>query len=376
VLNLSEGDSVFAGFDPTADSLHVGNLLSLMVLLHFQRHGFRPIALVGGATGMLGDPSGKASERVLLDPSVVMRNSESIRAQIQSLLSPGTHLITNNAEWLQGVGFIEFMREVGKHFSVGAMLGKESVKRRLTTGLSFTEFSYSLLQSFDFFHLAVNEGCRIQVGGSDQWGNITSGIEFSRKKQQGLKLEGLVTPLVTSSNGEKFGKSVDGAVWLCPHKTSPFFFFQFWFKQSDTEVEKLLKFFTLLSKQEVEDIMSQHKADPHLRHAQRKLAVEVTTLIHGREVASSVEWASEKLWEVEGASEEEVVKMTRILPTTVVAHDASDIDILVSTAQVSSRREAKRLVKGGGASVTHLVGSIWFASKGKSSRVLVVKAPL
>ena len=249
--HLTHGStSVYIGFDPTSDSLHVGSLLPIMVLVHLQRHGHIPIGLVGGATGMIGDPSGKSNERNLLDAETLNRNVEGIRSQLARFLRfdgvENPAKIVNNYDWFNTFSFIEVLRGIGKHFPLGAMLGKESVKRRLsTTGISYTEFSYMILQAYDFAHLFKTEGCTVQMGGSDQWGNITAGIELVRRTQD-AKVYGLTTPLVTNSSGEKFGKSVDGAVWLDASKTSPFKFYQFWLNQNDDDALRYIKYFTLI----------------------------------------------------------------------------------------------------------------------------------
>ena len=359
-LLSGEVTSAYIGFDPTADSLHVGNLLAIMGLVHLQRHGHRPIALVGGATGMVGDPSGKSKERNLLNNEQLNHNVRCIRAQLERFLDFSCEgnpaLLANNADWLGGVGFIEFMRDVGKHFPLGYMLGKESVKRRLEgAGISYTEFSYMLLQAYDFAHLFKHEGCALQMGGSDQWGNVTAGIELTRRMHNG-KAHGLVFPLVTSSSGEKFGKTVDGAVWLDAHKTSPYQFYQFWLNTPDVDVERYLKCFTLMSQGELEGLMSEHNEAPHKRLAQRALAQDVTRRVHGQEALDQAERASQAMFggTLSDLSAREIEEVFAEVPSTLIALEqraealATVSDLLVTCGLCKSKGEAKRLIAGGG----------------------------
>src|SRR4029453_4070171 len=279
--------TAYCGFDPTARSLHVGNLIPVMGLAHLQRAGHRPIALVGGGTGMIGDPSGRASERQLNSLEVVEENVRGIRHQLERFLdfsgSQGA-LMRNNSEWLMNLGAIEFMRDVGKHFTVNYMTAKDSVKSRLESGILYTEFSYMLLQAYDFLELYKREGVRMQIGGSDQWGNITAGVELVRRSV-GVESHCVTLPLVTTASGAKFGKSEAGAVWLDPSLTSPYKFYQFWINSDDRDVGMYLRYFTLLSREEIESLEAAGRERPESREAQRSLATEVTTRVHGADAA-------------------------------------------------------------------------------------------
>ncbi len=293
---LAEGPITgYVGFDPTADSLHVGNLVPVMALAWLQRLGGRPIVLVGGGTGLVGDPSGKRSERPMLDAATVAANAAAIREQLGRFLrfgnGPADARMRDNAEWLGSLGLLEFLRDVGKHFTINYMLQKDSVKSRLEAGISFTEFAYMLVQAWDFAHLGRTEGCELQLGGSDQWGNITAGIELGARRD-GAKLHGLTLPLLTTASGAKFGKSEQGNVWLDPRRTSPYQFHQFWLRVDDADVERLLRFFTFLELDEIAAIMTVHAAEPSRREAQRRLADDVTGRIHGPEAVDRVRQAA------------------------------------------------------------------------------------
>ncbi len=278
----------YIGFDPTAASLHIGNLATVMLLVHFQRAGHKPLALVGGATGMIGDPSFKASERSFLSEDTLRANQEGIRAQLAAFLDydcgENSAEMVNNYDWFKEMGFLQFLREVGKFLSVNYMTSKDSVRKRLETGISFTEFSYQLLQGYDFYWLYKNKNVRLQMGGSDQWGNITTGTELIRRKEgddeEYFKAFALTTPLITKSDGTKFGKSEGGNVWLDPALTSPYQFYQFWINQSDEDSHRLLRVFTLYTKEEIEALEAEHATAPHLRTMQKALAEEVTTRVH------------------------------------------------------------------------------------------------
>lgn len=278
----------YIGFDPTASSLHIGNLATIMLLVHFQRAGHKPFALVGGATGMIGDPSGKAAEREFLSEETLLENQNGIRKQLEHFLDfdcgANSAEIVNNYDWFKEIGFLQFLREAGKFLTVNYMMAKDSVKKRLETGISFTEFSYQLLQGFDFYWLYKNKSVRLQMGGSDQWGNITTGTELIRRKEgdeEGFfKAFALTTPLLTKSDGTKFGKSEGGNVWLDPARTSPYQFYQFWINQSDEDSPRLLRVFTLLTKEEIEKIEAEHAEAPHLRIMQKALAEQITTSVH------------------------------------------------------------------------------------------------
>ncbi|MBN2813160.1 MAG: tyrosine--tRNA ligase, partial [Bacteroidales bacterium] len=289
----------YIGFDPTADSLHIGNLLPIMLLFHFQRCGHKPIALVGGATGMIGDPSFKAEERKFLDEETLRYNLSCQRKQLEKFLDfncgANSAEIVNNYDWFREFSFLGFLREVGKHITVNYMMSKDSVKKRLETGISFTEFSYQLIQGYDFYHLYREKKCRLQMGGSDQWGNIVTGTELIRRKDGG-EAYALTCPLVTKADGGKFGKSEKGNVWLDPAKTSPYAFYQFWLNTSDEDAEKYIKIFTLLTQEEIAGIINEHKEAPHLRILQKKLATEVTRMVHSAEDVDTAVEASEILF--------------------------------------------------------------------------------
>lgn len=298
--------SAYVGIDPTADSLHIGHLVSVMMLKHFQRAGHRPIALIGGATGMIGDPSMKSAERNLLDEATLRHNQESIGKQLAKFLdfdsdAPNAAKLVNNYDWMKGYSFLDFIRDIGKHLTVNYMMAKDSVKKRLSgesnTGLSFTEFSYQLLQGYDYLYLYQHEGVSLQMGGSDQWGNITTGTELIRRKL-GSEAEAfaLVCPLITKADGGKFGKTESGNIWLDPRRTSPYQFYQFWLNTSDADAEKYIKIFTLLPKEEVDSLVEQHREMPHNRILQKKLAEEITVMTHSKEDFETVVEASQILF--------------------------------------------------------------------------------
>jgi tyrosyl-tRNA synthetase len=302
----TEMTAAYVGFDPTAASLHIGNLATIMLLKQIQLCGHKPFALVGGATGMVGDPSGKAAERSFLSEETLRYNEDCIKKQLEKFLDfdcgPNSAEMVNNYDWFKGIGFLEFLREAGKLLTVNYMMAKDSVKKRLETGISFTEFSYQLLQGYDFYWLYKNKNVRLQMGGSDQWGNITTGTELIRRKEHGnddaaeYRAYALTTPLVTKADGTKFGKSEAGNVWLDPTMTSPFQFYQFWFNCPDADCPRLLRVFTLLPKQEIENIETQHATAPHLRLMQKTLAQEVTTRVHSTEAYLQAVAASDILF--------------------------------------------------------------------------------
>ena len=306
--------SAYIGFDPTADSLHIGNLVPIMLLAFYQRAGHRPVALVGGATGMIGDPSGKSSERNLLDEPTLRHNQECVRNQLSQFLdfSSGAKneaLMVNNYDWMKEFSFLDFIRDVGKHLTVNYMMAKDSVKSRLTgenaDGMSFTEFTYQLVQGYDFLHLYKNENCTLQMGGSDQWGNITTGTELIRRIGGG-KGYALTCPLITKSDGSKFGKSEGGNVWLDAKRTSPYKFYQYWLNTSDDDAEKYIKIFTFLDKAAIDSLVSEHKEAPHMRLLQKRLAQEVTSTVHSEEEYEKAVKASDILF---GKSTSEDLKM-------------------------------------------------------------------
>ena len=301
---LANSSSGYIGFDPTADSLHIGSLVQIMILIHFQKAGHRPIALLGGATGMIGDPSGKSDERNLLDSEALERNVSGIKQQLEKFLdfnktNPAAAQLVNNYDWMKNYSLIDFSRDIGKHLTVNYMMAKDSVKKRLGSdskvGMSFTEFTYQLLQGYDFLYLYQNMDCKIQMGGSDQWGNITTGTELIRRKVSG-KAYAITCPLITKSDGSKFGKSEGGNVWLDKSRTSPYKFYQYWLNASDEDAEKYIKIFTLLTQEEIVSLTSEHKETPHLRLLQNKIAEEVTQMVHSKEDLEKAKQASKILF--------------------------------------------------------------------------------
>jgi tyrosyl-tRNA synthetase len=351
----------YIGFDPTAPSLHVGSLLVVMVLAHLQRAGHSPIGLVGGGTGLIGDPSGKTTERQLLTPERVEENVAGIRKQVERFLEFDNRAnparIVNNAEWLTRLGAIEFMRDVGKHFTVNAMLAKESVKRRIEgeDGISYTEFSYSLLQAYDFLKLYDEYKCTLQMGGSDQWGNITAGMDLIRRVRGG-KAHGIVMPLVTTAAGTKFGKTEAGAVWLDPALTKPYEFYQFWLNVDDRDAGRYLKYFTFFDRDQIAELEASSVREPERRHAQRELAREVTRLVHGDAAVRDAESSAEKLFkgDLRAMTEAQLLEVFGSVPSSdmkLAAEGWGIADFLASNAVVASKSEATRLIKGGGLSV-------------------------
>ena len=298
-----EMTTAYLGIDPTADSLHIGHLVGVMILKHFQMCGHRPIALVGGATGMIGDPSGKSQERNLLDEETLRRNQEAIKRQLAKLIdfdsdAPNAALMVNNYDWMKGIGFLDFIRDIGKLITVNYMMAKDSVKKRFNgegDGMSFTEFSYQLVQGFDFMHLYEKYGCKVQLGGSDQWGNITTGTELIRRKL-GAEAYAITCPLITKADGTKFGKTESGNVWLDPRYTSPYKFYQFWLNVSDDDAKRYIKIFTLLDRATIDALVAEHDAAPHLRTLQKRLAEEITVMIHSREEYEKAVEASQILF--------------------------------------------------------------------------------
>ena len=301
---LENATKGYIGFDPTADSLHIGSLVQIIILMHFQKHGHAPIILLGGATGMIGDPSGKSDERNLLDQDTLEKNCAGIEKQLQKFLDfntllPNAAQLVNNYDWMKSYSLIDFSREVGKHITVNYMMAKESVKKRLASeakvGMSFTEFTYQLLQAYDFLHLYKTNDCRLQLGGSDQWGNITTGTELIRRKEGG-KAYAITCPLIKKADGTKFGKTEDGNIWLDKNRTSPYKFYQFWLNTSDDDALSYIKIFTFLSEKEVDQKIKEHKKAPHLRLLQKKIAHEVTILVHGSEELVKAQEASQILF--------------------------------------------------------------------------------
>ena len=370
-LLAKEQVTAYIGFDPTADSLHIGHLCSVMILRHFQRCGHKPIALIGGATGMIGDPSGKSAERNLLTEETLRHNMEGMKKQLSKFLdfdsdAPNHAELVNNYDWMKDYSFLDFAREVGKHITVNYMMAKDSVKKRLNgearDGLSFTEFTYQLLQGYDFLHLYETKGCKLQMGGSDQWGNITTGAELIRRTNGG-EVYALTCPLITKADGGKFGKTESGNVWLDPRYTSPYKFYQFWLNVSDEDAKRYIKIFTALSKEEIEALTAEHEAAPHLRVLQKCLAKEVTVMVHSEDDYNAALEASNILFG--GGTSEALKKLDEAtllsvfegVPQFEVSRDAMSagvkaVDLLVEQAAVfPSKGEMRKLVQGGGVSL-------------------------
>ncbi|NUQ65616.1 MAG: tyrosine--tRNA ligase [Pirellulales bacterium] len=359
--------TLYVGFDPTADSLHVGHLLALMTLRRFQQAGHRPIALVGGATGMIGDPSGKSEERKLLSEETLRANVEGMARQMKRFLDFDrgeiSALLVNNYDWMGKFSYLGFLRDVGKHFPVNVMLAKDSVRSRLErtdSGLSYTEFSYMLLQAYDFVQLYDAHGCELQAGGSDQWGNITAGIDLARRLRS-VQLYGLTIPLLTKSDGTKMGKTESGAVWLAADKTSPYQFYQYWINLEDADVDKCLRFFTDLGREDIESLVVRHMADPGRREAQRRLADELTRLVHGAEGLSTAQRATEVFFgaEIHELSDSQLREIFADVPSKALPRDRlsgnglSLIDALVEAGLAKSKGEARRTITQGGAYVNN-----------------------
>jgi len=345
--------TLYCGADPTADSLHIGHLLPFMTLRRFQEHGHRPIVLIGGGTGMIGDPSGKSEERVLQTEDQVAKNVEGLSAQMHKLFEFGTDkgaVLVNNRDWLSQISLISFLRDYGKHVGVNYMLGKDSIQSRLENGISYTEFTYTILQAIDFGHLNRELNCKIQVGGSDQWGNITSGIELMRRMYGQTEAYGLTIPLVTKSDGKKFGKSESGAVWLDAEKTTPYEFYQFWINQSDEDVIKFLKYFTFLSKEDINRLEQSRDEAPHLREAQKALAENVTEFIHGKEALDDAIRISEALFkgDLKSLSIKDIKAGFKEVPQVEVSKATTNIiDVLIESGIASSKRQAREDVNNG-----------------------------
>ncbi len=366
-----EMTTAYVGIDPTADSLHIGHLVSVMMLRHFQRAGHKPIALVGGATGMIGDPSGKSAERNLLNEETLRHNQECIKAQLAKFLdfesdAPNAAELVNNYDWMKEYSFLNFIRDIGKHITVNYMMAKDSVKKRLSSessvGMSFTEFSYQLLQGYDFLWLNQNKNCKLQMGGSDQWGNITTGTELIRRKTDG-DAYALVCPLITKADGGKFGKTETGNVWLDRRYTSPYKFYQFWLNVSDADAEKYAKIFTSLPQEEIVSLTTEHAAAPHLRILQKRLAKEVTIMVHSEEDYNAAVEASEILFgnstseALKKIDEETLLAVFEGVPQFKVEKSLFEtgvkaIDLLVDNAAVfPSKGEMRKLVQSGGVSL-------------------------
>jgi tyrosyl-tRNA synthetase len=386
----------YIGFDPTAVSLHVGSLLPIMVLAHLQRCGHTAIAVVGGGTGLIGDPSGKTAERQLLSVEHVERNVAGLREQLSRFLdfdaASAPARLVNNAEWLTTLGAIAFMRDVGKHFTVNAMLAKESVRRRIESdeGITYTEFSYSLLQAYDFLELFDRFGCTLQMGGSDQWGNIVAGMDLVRRVR-GAKVHGLVVPLITTASGTKFGKTEAGTIWLDAALTRPYEFYQFWLNTDDRDAGRYLRFFTFLERERIEELDALSAREPEQRHAQRALARDVTRRVHGEAAVREAESAASKLFggDLREMSEAELLQVFSSVPASQTAYAAEGwaiAEFLTSNGITASKSEATRLVRGGGISVNDervtdekaritparaLQGQYFVVRKGKKENFLV-----
>ena len=365
---ISAPVTLYCGFDPTADSLHVGNLVPLLALRRFQLLGHHPIAVAGGATGSIGDPSGKTAERQLLTQEILDHNIASVKVQLAKLLDFETKQnparLVDNASWTVGISFLDFLRDIGKHFSVNQMVAKESVRARMEdreVGISYTEFSYMLLQAFDFMVLCRDQNCELQIGGSDQWGNITAGIELTRKKL-GKQVFGLTLPLITNADGSKFGKSVAGAIWLDPKRTSVYKFYQFWINTDDRDVIRYLKYFTFLAKEEIESLEKQHTENPGARVAHKALAKAATDLIHGANTTTEAIRASEILFggELKGIAETTFNEIGGEVPTKEIEKSKLDgagiplVELLVHAGLSSSKGQARKDIEGGGVNVNNI----------------------
>ncbi len=396
--------TAYVGIDPTADSLHIGHLVSIMMLKHFQRFGHKPLLVVGGATGMIGDPSGKSEERNLLDIDTIRKNQEAIKKQLAKFLdfdknkSNGAEIL-NNYDWIGKFSFIDFIRDIGKHITVNYMLAKDSVKKRIgqdgKSGMSFTEFSYQLVQATDFWHLYKTHKCKLQLGGSDQWGNITTGIELIRRKEGGVA-HGITCPLITRSDGKKFGKTETGNVWLDPEKTSPYKFYQFWLNVSDEDAEKYIKIFTVLPKEEIDAIIEEHRQAPERRLLQKTLAKEITTMVHSEDdykaavEASQILFSKQPLKELQNIDEKTFLEVFEGVPQFKITKADLGKDVvsfLADTGILPSKGETRRLIKNNGISInkekvksidqvineSYLInGKYILAQKGKKNYYLVV----
>lgn len=399
--------SGYVGIDPTADSLHIGHLVGVMILKHFQRAGHRPIALIGGATGMIGDPSMKSAERNLLDEATLRHNQESLKKQLAKFLDfesdkPNAALLVNNYDWMKDFSFLNFIRDIGKHITVNYMMSKDSVKKRLngesSEGMSFTEFSYQLMQGYDFLHLYQTLGCRIQMGGSDQWGNITTGTELIRRKAGGEAFA-LVCPLITKADGTKFGKTESGNVWLDRRYTSPYKFYQFWLNVSDEDAEKYIKIFTALDKEDIEGLVVEQKAAPHLRALQKRLAKEITIMVHSEEdynqavEASNILFGNATADALKKLDEETFLQVFEGVPTFDISKDElaggiKAVDLLTEKAAVfPSKGEMRKTVQAGGVMINKeklenfddaidasslIAGKYIIAQKGKKNYFLLI----
>jgi len=361
-----EMTAAYIGFDPTAESLHIGSLVPILLLVHLQRAGHKPIALVGGATGMVGDPSGKSEERNLLNEETLAKNVAGVKAQLEKFLdfntgSPNTAELVNNYDWFKNISFIEFLRDAGKHITVNYMMAKDSVKKRIEgdTGISYTEFAYQLMQGYDYYWLYMHKNCKLQMGGSDQWGNITTGTELIRRKAGGEAFA-FTCPLITKADGGKFGKTEKGNVWLDAEKTSPFQFYQFWLNATDEDAEKWIRIFTFLSKEEIGTVLAEHTKDAGQRILQKKLAEELTTFVHGKSELEKAIETTNKLFASQNASAdslsvEDLEGMEGVIKFDYPLQKINDtIDVVSFLAEVAifpSKGEARKMIQGGGVSI-------------------------
>ena len=366
-----EMTSAYIGFDPTADSLHIGSLVPILLLVHLQKAGHKPYALVGGATGMVGDPSGKSEERNLLSEDILQHNVKCVKAQLEKFLDfdaskKNAAEMVNNYDWFKNFSFLHFIRDVGKHITVNYMMAKDSVKKRLEgdTGMSFTEFTYQLVQGYDFYWLYQNKNCKLQMGGSDQWGNIVTGTELIRRKAGGEAFA-FTCPLITKTDGGKFGKTEKGNIWLDAKKTSPYQFYQFWLNASDDDAKKWIKIFTLLSKEEIEKLLVEHETAPHLRALQKKLAEQLTIFVHSKEDLDFAIKASEILFSNDTAeilkslNEEQLLQVMDGVPTVefskqLISQGYDLISFLAETQIFSSKGEARKMWQGGGVGINKI----------------------
>jgi len=397
-----EMTSGYIGFDPTADSLHIGNLVQIMTLVHFQQCGHKPFALVGGATGMVGDPSGKSAERNLLSEDVLQHNLNSVKKQLEKFLDfskmGNAAEMVNNYDWFKGFGFLDFIRDVGKHITVNYMMAKDSVQKRLETGLSFTEFSYQLVQGYDFYWLYKNKGCKLQMGGSDQWGNIVTGTELIRRKGDGEAFA-LTTPLIKKADGSKFGKSEQGNVWLDPNRTSPYHFYQYWLNTSDEDAANFIKIFTLYSKDEIDNLIQEHSKAPHLRSLQQELAKNITSRVHSPAdcemavKASSILFGQSVTEDLQSLDEDTLLSVLDGVPQISISKSefgncANVTDLLSDLTKglvFPSKGEARKMIQAGGVSINKirltdahqkpdfslLQGKYLLAQKGKKNYYLI-----
>ena len=361
---LKESTAGYVGFDPTADSLHIGNLIPIILLMHMQKFGHKPIALVGGATGMVGDPSGKSEERNLLSTDVLNHNAASVKLQLERFLDftsgkDNSAEMVNNYDWFKNITFLDFIRDTGKHISINYMMAKDSVRKRLDgeNGMSFTEFTYQLVQGYDFYWLNKNKNCKLQFGGSDQWGNIVTGTELIRRKGGGEAFA-FTCPLLTKTDGGKFGKTEKGNVWLSPEKTSPYSFYQFWLNTADQDAERFLKIFTFLTKEEISTLVQQHNGNEHTRILQKKLAEELTILVHSKKdydfavKASSILFSNDTAQTLQELNENQLLQVMEGVPSIEIEKSKLDntdtITLLVDSKIFTSKGEARKMLTGGG----------------------------